>query len=31
VALVLGVFDKPKSKELMPIAHAFRSGALSVG
>jgi hypothetical protein len=29
VALVLGVFDKPKSKALMPIAHAFRSGALS--
>lgn len=26
VALVLGVFDKPNSKELMPTAHSFRSG-----
>lgn len=26
VALVLGVFDKPKVKELMPTSHAFRAG-----
>jgi hypothetical protein len=26
VALVLGVFDKPNGKELMPTAHSFRGG-----
>lgn len=26
IALVLGAFDKPNGKELMPTAHSFRGG-----
>jgi hypothetical protein len=26
VALVLGAFDKPGARELMPVSHAYRGG-----